>query len=148
MITPYIPYIVAFFALSAYALLGPIAKKVGTDLPLFTFITASSFILMILAGSIAYAFERHKVIPMFQDLQWSWLALFSLINLVAYVGYLWAINRIPVAQYEMFCVVMPVVGGLFAVFLLKEPFHARYILSLALMAVGLYIAIAPDLKAK
>ncbi len=144
----YIPYVVAFFALSAYALLGPIAKKVGTDVPPFTFIAASSLILMLSAGAIAFVFERQKVIPMFQDLQWSWVALFSLINLIAYVGYLWAINRIPVAQYEMFGVVMPVVGGLFAVALLKEPFHTRYIVALALMTVGLYIAIAPDLKGK
>lgn len=146
--TPYLPYIVAFFALSAYSLLGPIAKKVGLDLPPFTFIAASSLILMLSAGAIAYVFERHRVIPMFQDLHWHWLATFSLINLVAYVGYLWAINRMPVAQYEMFGVVMPVVGGLFAVALLKEPFHARYIIALVLMTAGLYIAVAPDLKGK
>ncbi len=142
------PYIVAAFAVSAYALLGPIAKKVGTALPPFTFITVSSIIIVVCAGTIAFFYERHQIMETFREIHWNWLALFSLINVVGYVGYLWAINRIPVAQYEMFGILMPIIGGLFAVVLLKEPFHARYLLSIAVISIGLYIAVAPDLRSK
>ena len=146
--SPILPYIVAFFAVSAYSLLGPMAKKVSVSLPPFTFIALSTFMLAVLAGLIGYFNERDAVIKAIPHTNWNWLILFTLVNLAGYAGYLWAITKIPVAQYEMFGVLMPIVGGLFAVYLLKEPFHTRYILSLLFIGVGIYIAIAPDLKVK
>jgi len=143
-----LPYMIAFFAVSAYAMLGPIAKKVSVNLPPFTFITISSVILAITAGSLAYFFEQLKFAEAFQDIRWEWLVVFSFLNLVAYVGYLWAITKVPVAQYEMFGTLMPIIGGLFAVYLLKEPFHARYIASMAFIGIGIYIAARPDLSVK
>lgn len=146
--TTLIPYVVAFFAVSCYALMGPMAKKVSVLLPPFTFIAVSTFILATIAGIIAYFFERKKVAIAFDTIHWQWLLVFSLANLVAYVGYLWAITKMPVAQYEMFGIFVPIVGGLFAWLLLNEPFHMRYLVALAFMAVGIYIAVAPDLKVK
>lgn len=140
------PYLIAFLAVSCYALLGPIAKKVGMDLPPFTFIATSSIILAVPAAFIGYFFERDKILSSEINIHWNWLIAFSLINLVGYVLYLLAIRRLPIAQYDMFGIMMPIIGGLFAVFLLKEPFHARYLASLLFMAVGLYIAVGPEIR--
>ncbi len=143
-----IPYFLAFLAVSCYALLAPIAKKVGLHLPPFTFIAISSGIIALGSGIIGFFLERDKVSAAMHDINWGWLFIFSAINMVGYVFYLMAIRKIPIAQYEMFGILMPIIGGLFALILLKEPFHLRYILALAFMAVGIAIAVGPDLRSK
>lgn len=142
------PYIIAFFAVGCYALLGPIAKKIGFHLPPFAFVAISCLLLSISAATISYFFERGKITAALTDFNWGGMIIFSAINLTAYVLYLTAIRKIPIAQYDMFAILMPVIGGLAAVVLLKEPFHARYILAIAVMAVGIYIAVGPELKVK
>lgn len=143
-----LPYAVAFFAVACYAIMGPIAKKVGPDIQPFTFIALASLLLTIVAASVAYFYERGNWTDTLSRLNWSWLGLYIAANFVSYAGYLWAIARIPVAQFEMFGIFVPIVGGFFAWLILKEPFHARYFLALAFMAIGILIAIAPELKAK
>lgn len=143
-----LPYIITIFAVTCYAMLGPIAKKVGLHLPPFTFIAVSSGIITIIAGLVGYFTERNKVLEALHSINWGWLITFSLINMVGYVLYLVAIRKVPIAQYEMFGIMMPIIGGLFAVFLLKEPFHARYLLALGFMAIGIGIAVAPELRSK
>jgi drug/metabolite transporter (DMT)-like permease len=139
----YFPYIIVFCAASCYAMLGPIAKKVGADLPPFSFIAIGSSFMMICGSMVAFTFEREKVVAEFHNINWGWLILFASMNFIAYVGYLAAITKIPVAQYQMFNVMSPVVGGIFAYFLLKEQFEPRYLLALAFIAIGLFIAIKP-----
>lgn len=89
---PLIPYLIAFFAVSSYALLGPIAKKIGPNLPPFSFIALSTFMLCVPAAIIGFLYEKDKIIDAVHTIHWSWLVAFSMINLVAYVGYLIAIN--------------------------------------------------------
>lgn len=144
----FIPYVIAFMAVACYAIMGPIAKKVGPDIQPFTFIALASFLLTLIAGCAAFFYERGNWEDTITRLNWSWLALYIAANFISYTGYLWAIARIPVAQFEMFGIFVPIVGGLFAWLILKEPFHARYVLALAFMAVGIFIAVGPELKAK
>jgi drug/metabolite transporter (DMT)-like permease len=138
-----IPYIVAFCAVSCYAMLGPLAKKIGATLPPFTFLTICSLLLILMGALPAYFLEKEKVVAEFQNIKWGWLAALAVVNFVGYMGWLYAVNRIPIAQYQMFGVMSPVIGGLLAYFLLKENFEPRYLLALAFMAVGLFIAIKP-----
>lgn len=138
------PYLIALFAVSAYALLGPIAKKIGANLPPFGFIAASSLILFIVCGTLSWFLERQAVSESLAKVHWSWLVIFSLINVVAYVGYLYAIKHIPIVHYEMFVILSPIIAGVVAVLMLNEPFHTRYLLALGFMGVGLFIAIKPQ----
>ncbi len=143
----YIPYLVSFFAIACYSLMGPIAKKVSTDLQPLSFIAFTSFLLMMAAGICSYFFEKNAIAT-FEKINPYWLVVYFICNFVSYIGYLWAITRIPVAQFEMFGIFVPVIGGFFAWLILKEPFHTRYFAALAFMAVGIYIAVAPDLMKK
>lgn len=143
--TSFIPYIVSFFAIACYSLMGPIAKKVSTDLQPLAFIAFTSFLLMMASGVSSYFLEKNAI-SSFEKISPQWLVAYFVCNFVSYIGYLWAITRIPVAQFEMFGIFVPVIGGFFAWLILKEPFHARYFLALAFMAVGIYIAIAPALR--
>jgi drug/metabolite transporter (DMT)-like permease len=142
------PYFIAVAAICFYASLSPMAKKIGFNLPPFSLIAISSFIHLCIAGSIAFAKERHVVLAGFDKIEWHWLLIFSITNLIGYVLYLLALSKIPVAQYQMFTLLTPIVGGLLAVLLLKEPFHARYFIALAFMGIGIAIAIGPELRSK
>ena len=138
-----IPYFVAFGAVACYALLGPIAKKVGAKLPPFGFIALSSFLLTLVSTLIASVYEREAMIATWAKIEWRWFLFFSLLSFLGYIGYLWAIARMPIAHYEMFAIICPIIGGLMAVAMLGEPFHLRYLIGLAFMAIGLFIALKP-----
>lgn len=139
------PYLIAALAVSCYALLGPLAKKVSLVLPPFSFIAASSLILFLICFALAVAYERPALSTAIRHINFGWLLCFSLVNILGYIGYLWAINRIAVAEYQMFIILGPIVGGAFAYILLGETFHTRYLIAAAIMAIGLYIAISPRL---
>lgn len=138
-----LPYLVALFAVSSYALLGPIAKKLGTSLPPFAFIASSSLLVFLFSAAISLLTERAVLFETFRRIEWKWLLLFSAINIIGYVGYLWSISRIPVVHYEMFTVICPILAGLFATYLLGEAFHMRYLVGLVFVSIGLFIAIKP-----
>ncbi len=140
------PSSIAIIAIFCYAFLGPLAKKVGLTIPPFTFVAISTFMLTALAIVVAVIFERDQIVGAISQVSWGWMIAFTAINLAGYALYLVAMSRMPVAQYEMFGILMPIFGGVIAYFLLKEPIHPRYLLALAFMAVGLYIAVAPNLK--
>ena len=143
-----IPYVTAFFAVACYALMGPVAKKVSVDIQPLTFIALASLLLTIVAGLFAYFYERQEALASLGKISLNWLGFYVVCNFISYAGYIWAITRIPVAQFEMFGIFVPVVGGFFAWLILKEPFHARYFLALAFMAVGILIAVGPELRSK
>lgn len=85
-----IPYIIALSAVVFYAGLSPMAKKIGYNLPPFSFIAASSFMLFCIAGSIAFVKEKDMALSSMDQIEWRGLLLFSLINLAAY-----ALSRCP-----------------------------------------------------
>lgn len=143
-----LPYFVGFMAMASYALMGPIAKVMGATMGPFSFITVASLALTIIMAFVAFTFERGDFVQSMTQLKWNWMALYILVNCISYAGYIWAIGRIPVAQFEMFGIFVPVIGGFFAWWILKEPFHMRYFLALAFMAVGILIAIGPELRSK
>ncbi len=143
-----LPYFVGFMAMASYALMGPIAKMTSTSVGPFTFIALASSVLTVIAAGMAYTLERSDFTQSVAGLKWNWLALYIVVNFISYAGYIWAIGRIPVAQFEMFGIFVPVIGGFFAWWILKEPFHMRYFLALAFMAVGILIAIGPELRSK
>lgn len=143
-----LPYFVAFFALACYAIMGPVAKKVGADMQPFTFMAIASVLLVFISATVAFVFERGNFSDSIGKINHSWMIVYVIANFVSYAGYLWAITRIPVAQFEMFGIFVPVLGGFFAWLILKEPFHARYFLALGFMVVGIAIAVGPELRSK
>ena len=140
-----VPYLIALSATICYASLSPMAKKIGITLPPFSLIAVSSFIHFTIAGLIAFFYEKSIILEVYPKVEWNWLLVFSLTNLIGYSLYLLALTKMPVAQYQMFGLLAPIIGGMIAVYLLKEPFHMRYILSLVFISIGIFIAIKPEL---
>ena len=139
------PYLITLAAITCYASLSPMVKKVGETLPPFTVIATSSLIHFVIAGAIAFFLEKEQVINNADKIHWKLLLAFSITNLIGYSLYLLALTKVPVAHYQMFGLLTPIIGGLLAWFLLKEPFHARYLLSLIFISIGLIIAIKPEI---
>lgn len=134
-----------FFALSQtilYALIVPISKKASQQVPPFTVMTISMFVLFILSlfasiffqGGISFKNEGFKAaLPL--------LIAFGIINFFAFWFVLIAYKYFPVWQITMFGLLTPVVAGFFAYFILGEKVTINLFVGLSIMAVGLFVAI-------
>lgn len=141
-----LPYLTAFLAVTCYAAAGPIIKKTTGTLPTFLFIGISSVLLAV--GSFIALFltegragffipERSKMLGFIS---------FAVINLIGWALYMYSIKLIPVAQYDMMAGLGILLTAFFAAALLNEPIHLRYIPAFIFIMVGLYIAVAPELR--
>lgn len=137
----FIPYIYAFIAMFAYASLGVLAKKVGDAVTPFMFIAISTFFVAAFSIVIAFFHPKEMSLTEISMPSWTILFIFSVVNLVAYAFFLWAIKGITVAEYQLIYLLSPVVGGLLAYAIVQEPFKLQYLVGLAFMGVGLYIAL-------
>ncbi len=138
-------YFVAFFAVFLYALHSPIAKSMGLLFSPYYLIGFSSLIICLSAFGLAWITKAEPVTSLSLK-QMGGIVLFGVCNTVAFVLYLKAITHIPIAHYDMIGALGILMGAIFATLLVGEPFHLRYIPGILLVAVGLYIAIAPSFK--
>lgn len=145
MISIYPFYLIAFLSALFYAAQVPIAKKIGisAEFPMFTFMalnSAMSGTMSIIASSI---FERGSR-PTIEHMTSASIGLLLLYSLCGFIGTLcfWSgIKRINVVHYELICATSPFLVGVIAYFLLGEKFHPKYFVSIALTAIGIYIAV-------
>jgi drug/metabolite transporter (DMT)-like permease len=141
-----VPYITAFFAVVCYGAIGPIIKKTGDSLPTFLFIgicslmlAAGSFLALLASeGRAGFFVPDRSKLPGF--------VAFAVINLIGWALYMYSIRLIPVAQYDMIAGLGILVTAFFASALLNEPLHLRYIPAFIFIIIGLYIALAPELR--
>ena len=138
-----LPYIAAFMAMFCYALLPVLAKKMHASVPPFSLIAVTMFVLMLCSLVASYVTERSFKISSLGLSDFLSLVLFGLINFVGFGAYLFSISKIPVVEYQMIGVLIPLVGGVLAVFLLNEPFLWRYGVGFVFVAVGLYLTLGP-----
>lgn len=135
------PYITAFFAVIAYAALPVITKKMHLVIPPYAYIAVTMFFLYGLAAMASFIFEKDFSLTFIKPVDWSWLAVFALINCAGFALMIITVAKIPVAEYQLIYLLAPIVTGLLAFLILKEPFSWRYVLGLSIMAAGLYIAL-------
>ncbi len=138
----FVPYLFAFVAIGCYASLPPLAKKMMLgQVPPFAFIGITMAILSALSFSACFAVEKKFS---FQSLGWSeWkgLVFFAFVNFLGFTLYLFAIKNIAVAHYQIIGLITPLIGGLLAYFILREPFYGKYLISILFMGIGLYFAL-------
>lgn len=133
-------YLIALIAISCYATLSVIAKKVLSDIPPFTFITITMIFLAIFSGISALFFEKNSIFSALST-HWLWIIGFSLINFIGFALYLYAITKMPVVEYQIIAVITPVIGGGLAYLILSEALTTRYFIGLVFIAIGLYISL-------
>lgn len=139
--TAFLPYLTAFVAISCYAMLSPIAKKMQLDVPPLAFIAITMFFLCLFSAALSFITERNFSIQSISGVTWGWLGLFAFTNLMAFFFYLSALKQMPVAEYQLIFLISPIVGGMLAYFMLGEEFKTQYLIGLPIIGLGLYIAL-------
>jgi len=141
-----LPYVTAFLAVACYAAIGPIIKKTGEGLPTFLFIGIGSLFLAIGSFIALFATEGRTGFFVPDRSKMVGLVTFAAINIVGWALYMHSIRQIPVAQYDMIAGLGILITAFFASMVLNEPIHLRYVPAVALIMIGIYIAVAPELR--
>lgn len=131
----------AGLAIALYASLGVMAKRVFADIPGFSFIAITMFILATLSGVAAFLYNKDFQVSSLTPSTWAWVVLFAVTNFIAFSMYLWVLARMPVAEYQIMAVITPLIGGFLAFLILQEPLSWRYVVGLAIAAIGITIAL-------
>lgn len=136
-------YLVGLAAVSFYALLSPLGKKLMQidGLPSFALIAITMGTLSLMALIASLCFEKNFHFKSLTGTQLSWIGLFSVINFIAFSLYLFVLRHIPVFEYQLLAMATPILAGILAYVLLKEPLYARYFIGLPIMAAGFLIAV-------
>lgn len=132
-------------AISAYLLnasLSPLLKKANKDVAPFTTMAISMFIVFLLSLILSLWLENGWRFKLTDHRQ----SVFILIlEGVITVAALWLIilgfKYLPIWQQSMFSLLTPVFAGIFAYFLLGEPISIKLFVGLAIMGIGLFIAV-------
>lgn len=138
MVGPLIVLISTLF----YAALTPLIKKASISLPPFTVMTIAMSVLflgslilsLVLESSYKIKFSENKN-PIFI------LILMGLLNLVGFWLVILGFKYMPIWQQSMYNLLIPVLAGVFAYFILGEPLSPKLFIGLVIMGVGLFIAI-------
>jgi len=138
------------FSVVFYALLPVIAKKLQLgDLPALALMAMTQLLLACLACTALFLTQPEFRFTTIDKKTWSYIAGFASINFVGFWLYLYAVARAPVTEYQLVGMLTPVFGACFAYLLLSEPFKPRYAAGLALIILGLFVALKewkiPDL---
>lgn len=135
-------YFVGLFAISCYAALSPIAKKITLGgIPPFPFMAFTMLCLALYAGIAACFRNKDFLIATVTPAQWLGILAFSLVNFIGFGTYLYVITKIPVTEYQLLGLIGPIVGGIIAYFMLGEAIKPQYFAGLMLMGAGLFVAL-------
>lgn len=134
-----------FFATTsilAYAAMFPLLKKANTRIPPFTLMTLSMFFLFLFSfiGSLLFekgALTKTAIIKTYLPL----LILAGVVNVVAFWTEIVAYKYMPLWQQTLFTLLTPIFASILAFFILGEQISPKLLIGLAVMAVGLFIAI-------
>jgi drug/metabolite transporter (DMT)-like permease len=126
-----------------YAFNGVLLKKGSSSIPPFASMTISMFVLLSLSALLTWTTER--------EFTWSYsenrdgfytLIAVGFVNTAAFWCLLKTYSHVPVWVYQMFALLTPVFSAILAYFILGELFTARMFLGLAVVGLGLYIAVS------
>ncbi|MDP9127713.1 MAG: DMT family transporter [Pseudomonadota bacterium] len=138
----FLPYMTTFLAVILYAMLPALAKKFQLQTPPLAFIAITMAVLCVFATVGSLVVEKEFSLLKMPGKTWMQLIAFAFVNFLAFVFYMLALAKVPVAHYQLIGLVTPVVGAAFAYGLLGEPFKMQHIYGLAFMGAGLFIALS------
>ncbi|HVF69401.1 MAG TPA: DMT family transporter [Xanthomonadales bacterium] len=136
--------IIVTISTACYALLYPLLKKANQQIPPFTVMSISMFVLFALSFLASIIFEGGFNLRD-QDLKES-ILLLILVGAINCVGFWLGIQGykyFPLWQQTMFTLLTPVLAGIFAYFILGEKLTVNLFIGLAVMSIGLFIAVKP-----
>lgn len=125
-----------------YAILTPLQKKVNADLPPFTIMAISMFVLFFFSFLGSVIFEHgFSIKPDVIKSNLTPLILVGVFNFFAFWFFILGFKYFPVWQQQMFFLLMPIFGGILAFFMLGEALSPKLFIGLAIIAVGLFVGL-------
>jgi drug/metabolite transporter (DMT)-like permease len=125
-----------------YASLTPLLKKANQVLPPFAVMAISMAVLFLLSLIFSLFFENFAQLKLSQYKGVvKILILVGILNTIAFYLAVKAFKYLPIWQQQMFTVLTPVLSGIFAYFILGEAFSSKLFLGLAIMTIGLFLAL-------
>lgn len=124
------------------ALLIPLLKLVNQKVPTFTTMTIYAFYLFILSLLSSLLFEKGGT--NFFNLDKKFFAFMFVIGVIYYLAIVFiflSFKHLAVWQQTMFGLLIPILSGVFAYYILKEPLSYKLFVGLAIASFGLYIAL-------
>lgn len=140
----YAGYLIGFAAMMCYASLAPFAKRITQDgLTAYSLIFVNSLVLATLS-LIAIIIVKDQNLLALKNIDfigWLRILMWSTINFIGFALYIWAIAKIPVADYQIMYLATPLIGGILAYFLVNEALEFKHLIGGAFVAIGIYITI-------
>lgn len=135
--------LIVLLSVVCYAILPVLVKKANQNIPPFTIMTISMFVLFTASLILSLIFENGKIWKSFDDSKNLVLILVAmgLINTLGFWLVIQAFKYMPLWQQTMFNLLAPALTGIFAYFILGEAISIKLFLGLLIMGVGLYIAV-------
>lgn len=138
-----LPYFIAVLALFSYASLPVVAKTIEGQIPPFIFMALVNACVGGISLILSYVRNEQIASGYIESSATKTILVFSVINVVAFWAFLYASSRLPIAQYQLFIILSPLVGGTLAYLFLGEPFRSQYFVSFVIVFFGLLVAIFP-----
>lgn len=125
-----------------YALLTPLFKKANLKIQPFTVIAISMFFLFISSLILSFIFEKGLSFKLGNNKnEVLILVAAGLLNTFGFWLAILAFKYMPIWQQTMFTLLVPPLAGIIAYFLLGEALTTRLFIGLAIMGVGLFVAV-------
>ena len=134
-------YVMAFFAMACYALMPVVLKKLQLDVPPLRLISITMAGLCALALAASLILEKDYSFAKVTPKMWTGMMMFSVLNLIGFGVMLLVIAKIPIVEYQLVGLATPVVGALFAYWMLGEEFKLQYLVGLFFIGIGLFVAL-------
>ncbi len=137
------PFIVSLATIS-YAIIFPFFKKGSEKIQPFTAMAISMFVLFGISLLLSIVFEHGlqlKITSSTIKTGITFLLVAGAVNVFAFWLELVGLKYVSVSEYTLFSLLTPIVASIAAFFILGEPVQAKLFIGLAVMAVGLIIAI-------
>lgn len=125
-----------------YASLPVLVKKANVQLPPFTIMAISMFVLFVISFLASVIFEHSLQIKQ-QTIKANlpYLVSMGILNFFGFWLFILGFKYFHVSQQQMFSLLSPIFGGIFAYFLLGEAMSVRLFVGLAIMGVGLFVTL-------
>jgi drug/metabolite transporter (DMT)-like permease len=136
-------YLIAFAAMTCYALLPPMAKALTTSGFSGPHLILINSVVLTVLSVIYLAFSHYDFNVLYQVKTSTWmLALFwGSVNFLGFILYLIAISKIPATDYQIMYLASPLIVALVSYFFLNETLHFKHLIGGGLVVLGVYIVV-------
>lgn len=129
-------------SVALYALLYPLLKKTNQQIPPFTVMAISIFVLFAISLTASIIFEGSlQMKPSVIKSNLSLLVIIGIANFAAFWLTILGFKFFPVWQQNMFFLLSPIFAAIFAYLLLGENINNNLFIGLSIMGIGLFIAL-------